>query len=229
MPIVAIVLADQRPASGSAGAGSPRGTSPTSATPCAPRSNRYDASRPPDDQHERARDRRRDDAAGRGSPRARPTPTSTRRPVRCRRAMPSHERELAPRACRRRPTCRSASGSSPITTSIAAPARKPVITAFDRNCAIQPIRSSASSRNSTPVASAIAATSCAASSPREPGDDHRAAGDRRQRRARARRDLPGGAEERVDDARRRRRRTARSAAARRRSPRSRGSSARPAP
>ena len=45
-------------------------------------------------------------------------------------------------------------------TSIAAPARKPVITAFERNRAIQPRRSSAISRNSAPVTSVIAATSC---------------------------------------------------------------------
>ncbi len=59
-------------------------------------------------------------------------------------------------------------GSSPMTTSIAAPARNPVTTAFDRNRAIQPIRSAATSRNSAPVASAIAATSCAASAPPRP-------------------------------------------------------------
>ena len=54
-------------------------------------------------------------------------------------------------------------GSSPITTSTAAPARNPVTTAFERNWAIQPIRSTATSTNSTPVTSVIAATSCAAS------------------------------------------------------------------
>jgi hypothetical protein len=52
-----------------------------------------------------------------------------------------------------------------MTTSTAAPARNPVTTALERKLAIQPIRSSASARNSTPVASAIAATSCAACSP----------------------------------------------------------------
>ena len=90
-------------------------------------------------------------------------------------------------------------GSSPMTTSTAAPARNPVTTAFDRNCAIQPSRSTASSRNSTPVASAIAATSCAASGPAEAGRQHRAARHGRQRRARPGRDVPGRAEERVDD------------------------------
>jgi hypothetical protein len=56
-------------------------------------------------------------------------------------------------------------GSSPTTTSTAAPARKPVTTARERNRAIQPRRSSASSRNSAPVTSVIAATSWAASGP----------------------------------------------------------------
>ena len=59
-------------------------------------------------------------------------------------------------------------GSSPMTTSTAAPARNPVTTAFDRKLAIQPSRKSASNRKSSPVASAIAATSCAASSPPRP-------------------------------------------------------------
>ena len=43
-----------------------------------------------------------------------------------------------------------------------------MITAFERNCAIQPIRKTASSRNRIPVASVIAATSSAASSPPSP-------------------------------------------------------------
>ena len=54
-------------------------------------------------------------------------------------------------------------GSSPITTSIAAPNRKPVTTARDRNCAIHPILSTASSRNSTPEARVIIATNDATS------------------------------------------------------------------
>ena len=90
-------------------------------------------------------------------------------------------------------------GSSPITTSIAAPARNPVITAFDRNCAIQPRRKIASARNSRPVTRAIAATSAAASAAREPGGEDRAAGDRGERRARPGGDLPRGGEQRVDD------------------------------
>ena len=49
-------------------------------------------------------------------------------------------------------------GSSPITTSIAAPNRKPVTTARERNCAIHPILNTARSRNSTPDARVIVAT-----------------------------------------------------------------------
>ena len=59
-------------------------------------------------------------------------------------------------------------GSSPITTSTAAPARNPVITGLDRNRAIHPIRKIASSRNSIPATSVIAATSCAAWPPPTP-------------------------------------------------------------
>ncbi len=43
-----------------------------------------------------------------------------------------------------------------------------MITAFDRNCAIQPRRKIASARNNTPVTRAIAATSAAASAPASP-------------------------------------------------------------
>ena len=59
-------------------------------------------------------------------------------------------------------------GSSPMTTSTAAPARKPVITAFERNCAIHPSRNTASRRNRSPVASVMAATNCATSCPPRP-------------------------------------------------------------
>ena len=54
-------------------------------------------------------------------------------------------------------------GSSPITTSMAAPKRKPVTTARERNCAIQPILNTARSRNSTPEARVIVATNDATS------------------------------------------------------------------
>ena len=54
-------------------------------------------------------------------------------------------------------------GSSPITTSIAAPNRKPVTTARERNWAIQPIRSTARSRNSNPEMRVSPATNVAMS------------------------------------------------------------------
>lgn len=54
-------------------------------------------------------------------------------------------------------------GSSPITTSIAAPNRKPVTTAWDRNCAIHPILSTARRRNSAPETRVIIATKDATS------------------------------------------------------------------
>ena len=44
-------------------------------------------------------------------------------------------------------------GSSPITTSIAAPKRNPVITGFDSSRDSHPIRRTAASRKSNPVAS----------------------------------------------------------------------------
>ena len=50
----------------------------------------------------------------------------------------------------------------------AAPARNPVITALERNWATQPSRKTANRRKRTPVAIAIAATSCAAWSPSSP-------------------------------------------------------------
>ena len=59
-------------------------------------------------------------------------------------------------------------GSSPLTTSMAAPNRNPVITALDRNCDSQPILKTASSRKSTPAVSVTAATSWGASSPASP-------------------------------------------------------------
>ena len=59
-------------------------------------------------------------------------------------------------------------GSSPMTTSIAAPARNPVTTARDRKLASQPSLRTATRRNRAPVAIAIAATSCAASLPLDP-------------------------------------------------------------
>ena len=141
--------------------GRPRGTSPTSATPRSPRSSSHEASRPPT--------------------------TSTRAPGTLGATTPQpeddderddadHDRRAVRLAQRRRATttapaagcCPTTSvpvslGSSPMTTSIAAPKRKPVTTARERNCAIQPILSTASSRNSTPDASVIPATNDATS------------------------------------------------------------------
>ena len=54
-------------------------------------------------------------------------------------------------------------GSSPMTTSMAAPKRKPVTTARERNWAIHPILNTAKSRNSTPDARVIVATNDATS------------------------------------------------------------------
>ena len=90
-------------------------------------------------------------------------------------------------------------GSSPMTTSIAAPARNPVTTARERKLASQPSFRMATSRNRAPVATAIAATSCAASLPLSAGHQDRATGDGRERRAWAGRDVSRRAEQAVDD------------------------------
>ena len=55
-----------------------------------------------------------------------------------------------------------------MTTSTAAPARKPVTTARERNRASQPRRSTASRRKNAPVTSVMAATSSAACAPVAP-------------------------------------------------------------
>ena len=52
-------------------------------------------------------------------------------------------------------------GSSPITTSMAAPNRKPVTTARDKNLATQLIRASAKTRNSRPETTVMPATKTA--------------------------------------------------------------------
>ena len=54
-------------------------------------------------------------------------------------------------------------GSSPTTTSIAAPNRNPVITGFDRNRETHPILKTASRMNSAPAISVTAATNWGAS------------------------------------------------------------------
>ncbi len=150
---------------GSSGAGSPLGTSPTSATPCASRSNTREARIPAATRTSApgtagARKRR-----PRISPRA-STPTTTVDPCTSP-SEPIHEpssrQALSPSA-----SVPVSLGSSPITTSTAAPARNPVITAFERKREIQPSRSSASTRYSSPEASVIAATSSAAWSSASP-------------------------------------------------------------
>ena len=58
-------------------------------------------------------------------------------------------------------------GSSPITTSMAAPNRNPVTTARERNCDSHPIRNTAIATNSRPLTSVIPATRVATSNPSE--------------------------------------------------------------
>ena len=187
---------DTSSSDGTCGSGRPRGTGPTSATPCAPRSNRTEPTRPPTT---------RTSAPGilgsaNRSPRmtARATsPTSSVAGLRsprprthdansCQAFTPSAEVPVS-------------LGSSPMTTSMAAPARNPVTTARERKLASQPSLRMATSRNRAPVAIAIAATSCAASLPLEAGHQDRAAGDGRERRAWAGRDVSRRAEQAVDD------------------------------
>ena len=91
-------------------------------------------------------------------------------------------------------------GSSPITTSMAAPKRKPVTTARERNCAIHPILNTARSRNSAPEARVIVATKDATSlGPGDVGRHHGARRHRRQSRARSGRDLAACSEDGVED------------------------------
>ena len=90
-------------------------------------------------------------------------------------------------------------GSSPTTTSTAAPARKPVTTARERNRAIQPSRSSASRRNSAARHERDRRDELGGLRAADAGEEHGSARDRRERRARPRRDVPRRAEQRVDD------------------------------
>ena len=64
-------------ATGSSGTGSPLGTSPTSATPCASRSNSVRGEDPRGDEHERARDGGGAEAQAEDQSRARARPTAT--------------------------------------------------------------------------------------------------------------------------------------------------------
>ena len=182
-------LSDQRRRAGSSGAGRPRGTSPTSATPCAPRSN--------SGRREQAARRRGRARPGRGRREAqaedhaqRDDADEERRPVhvveRPRSTSPSSRQALSPSD-----EVPVSFGSSPMTTSIAAPARNPVITAFDRNCAIHPIRSTASSRNSTPGRERDRGDQLRGLRPAEAGDAAPRRRRRRPARSSARSRLPG--------------------------------------
>ena len=188
------VVADEVEA-GSSGAGNPLGTSPTSATPWAPRSNTREAEDPRGDEHQRAGDGGGQEAQAEDQPQ-RDHPDDHRRPVHvAERADPRPE--LAPRVVALRVGAGEL-GSSPITTSTAAPARKPVITALERKRAIHPSRSSANTRYSSPEASVIAATSSAASASARPVA-RTAPPPRRPATSWVRGDLARRAEERVDD------------------------------
>ena len=87
-----------------------------------------------------------------------------------------------------------------MTTSIAAPKRKPVTTARERNCAIQPILRTARSRNRRPEASVIPATNEATScSSVMPAASTALAATAARPELGPHRDLPAGAEDRVED------------------------------
>ncbi len=90
-------------------------------------------------------------------------------------------------------------GSSPITTSTAAPARNPVITAFERNRAIHPIRKIASRRNSSSGRERDRGNQLRRLLAAELGEQNRATRHGRERRARSGGNLARRAEERIDD------------------------------
>ena len=90
-------------------------------------------------------------------------------------------------------------GSSPMTTSTAAPARNPVTTALERNCAIQPSLSSGEEEEQEAGQQRDRGDELRGLVAAETGDEDGAAGDRRERRARTGRDLPRRAEHRVDE------------------------------
>ena len=147
---------------GSAGRGRPRGTSPTVAMPRSARSRTRDTTKPPTT-----------------SARAPGTLGATKRSPRIaasdRTATMKVGRWNSPIVVSQSPSfCQLFSpaasvpdilGSSPITTSIAAPKRNPVMTALERNCEIQPIRNRARARNAAPATSVTAATNWADSTP----------------------------------------------------------------
>ena len=91
-------------------------------------------------------------------------------------------------------------GSSPITTSIAAPNRKPVTTARDRNCAIHPIFSTARSKEQHARNEGDQRHEGRhVMDPRDPGHRDRARGHGRQSRTRPGGDLPARPEDRIKD------------------------------
>ena len=182
---------------GSVGAGRPRGTWPTSATPCAPRSKSARREQAADDEHERARHARREEAQAEDH-RERDQPDEQRRPADVA-ERPDPRGELPPGVVavgRRAGQLRQLADDDVDRGSRRGSRSRPPWRGTARS---SPGASSASSRNSAPVTSVIAATSSAASAPPTPGEQHRAARDRGQRRARPRRDVPRRAEQRVDD------------------------------
>ena len=149
-------------ADGSTGSGIPRGTSPTVATPRPDRSSRFDANNPP------ITSASAPGTLGANTCNATITTTlmiPTTSVVQSSSSMvlihsPNCRQVFSPPA-----TVPVSFGSSPTTTSMAAPNRKPVITALDKNCEIHPIRKAAATRNSSPVAIVMAATSSAVAVP----------------------------------------------------------------
>ena len=189
-------LSSSSATSGTSTDGSPRGTSPTRATPRSPRSNSQVASSPPTT---------RTSAPGtRGATRRSPntvtsatTPTTTVARFTSP-SVPSQDQSscggVDPSAL-----VPVILGSSPTTTSIAAPNRNPVTTARERNCAIQPILSTARTRNTTPGHERDPGDERRRLRTREADGEDRARGDGGQPGAGAGRDLPAGAEDRVED------------------------------
>jgi hypothetical protein len=150
---------------GSSGDGMPRGTSPTVDTPRSARSNRFDASSPPTT---------RTRAPGIFGATYRSTRIVARAMAPTRSVVPWVSPTVSIQLSN---FCQLFSpdasvpvsfGSSPTTTSIAAPNRKPVITALDRNRETQPILRRASRTKKAPAINVIAATSAGASSSGSP-------------------------------------------------------------
>ena len=142
--------------------GRPRGTSPTRATPWSSRLKRYDASSPPTTSTSAPGTFGATDRSPKTTTSA-TTPTTTVA-VLVSPSDPSQDRsswnEFEPVT-----SVPVIFGSSPMTTSMAAPNRKPVTTARDRNCATHPILNTASRRKSRPEARVSPATNAATSPP----------------------------------------------------------------